>query len=269
MFPGFYIADKFINSYGIVALIGAILAVLFSFLYYKRQVKADADIILLYLFAALGAFVGMHLLYAVTNIPYFGILAKAEDFVQFVQFLGMLFGGSVFYGGLLGGLLGGWLYMKKLKMDPVLTTDCVAPAVALFHGFGRIGCFLGGCCYGVETEHGVVFTNALIESANGVPRVPVQLYEAAFEFALFFMLWALLAKGKLKGRLLCLYLTVYPVGRFILEFWRGDEYRGFLFGLSTSQIISIILFAVSAVTFIFSPAKPTQENTDKERDNEA
>lgn len=269
MFPGFYIADRFINSYAIVALVGAVLAVLFSFLYYRKSCKADADIILMYLFAAIGAFIGMHLLYAVTNIPNFRILSRAENFIQFVQLLGMLVGGSVFYGGLLGGLLGGWLYMKKLKMDPVLTTDCAAPAIALFHGFGRIGCFLGGCCYGVETQHGIVFTDALIESANGVPRVPVQLYEAAFEFALFFLLWGLLAKGRLKGRLLCLYLTVYPVGRFILEFWRGDEYRGFLFGLSTSQIISIILFAVSAAVFIFSPQKPSQENTHKENENEA
>ena len=127
-----------------------------------------------------------------------------------------------------------------------------------FTCFGRIGCFLGGCCYGVESEHGVVFTDSLIESANGVPRVPVQLYEAVFELALFFALWALLNKGVLKNRLLLVYLFSYAVGRFILEFWRGDEYRGFLFGLSTSQVVSILVFAVSAVLFIVKPKKKAE-----------
>ncbi len=262
MFPGFYIADKFINSYAIVSLVGAFIAVPFTFHYYKKKCKATADVILMYLIAAIGVFLGMHILYGITNIPYFGYLFKAESFLEFIQMLGILFGGSVFYGGLFGGIAAGWIYIKKTKMDPSLTSDCAAPAVALFHGFGRIGCFLGGCCYGVESEHGFVFTDALIESANGVPRVPVQLYEAAFEFVLFFVLWYFLAKGRFQGRLFCLYLTIYPVGRFILEFWRGDEYRGFLFGLSTSQIISIILFVIAAGLFIFSPRKKAEEQDD-------
>ena len=169
-----------------------------------------------------------------------------------------LFGGSVFYGGLLGGLLAGGISAKVQKLSAGLVTDCAAPALALFHCFGRIGCFLGGCCYGVESEHGVVFTDSLIESANGVPRVPVQLYEAVFELALFFALWALLNKGVLKNRLLLVYLFSYAVGRFILEFWRGDEYRGFLFGLSTSQVVSILVFVVSAVLFIVKPKKKAE-----------
>ncbi len=260
MFPGFYIADKFINSYAIVALIGAFIAVPFSLHYYKKKSKATADLILMFLTAAVGVFFGMHILYAITNIHNFNILLESADFVDFFVRLGSLVGGSVFYGGLLGGMLAGWIYIKKAKMDVKLTCDCAAPAIALFHGFGRIGCFLGGCCYGVESEHGITFTNALEPTANGVPRVPVQLYEAAFEFALFFALWYLLSKGRFSGKLVNIYLIVYPVGRFILEFWRGDEYRGFLFGLSTSQLISIILFAVAAPAFILSYRKPPRSS---------
>ena len=107
-----------------------------------------------------------------------------------------------------------------------------------------------------------MFTNSLVESANGVTRVPVQLYEAAFNLALFALLFILERKGALKGRLLALYLLTYPVGRFILEFWRGDEYRGYVFGLSTSQFISIILFAGAALYFIFAPKRASaQERT--------
>lgn len=264
MFPGFYIADRMIGTYAVMAVLGGMVAVLFAFLNYRKRCRADADMILMFLWAALGAFAGSHLLYAITNIPYFGILFTASDFIDFLNRLGSIFGGAVFYGGLLGGMLAGYLYMRHAKMDFGLACDCAAPAIPLFHMFGRIGCFLGGCCYGVESEHGITFTESLIEQANGVPRVPVQLYEAAFNLALFIMLWIFLVNGKFKGRLLFIYLPVYAVGRFILEFWRGDEYRGFLFGLSTSQIISILVFAVSAAVFIFSPKKQPEANIDKE-----
>jgi len=83
------------------------------------------------------------------------------------------------------------------------------------------------------------------------PPPPFLFFEAGFEFALFALLWWLLTRtNRLRGRLLALYLLIYPVGRFFLEFLRGDDYRGFLFGLSTSQIISILVFAGSAVFFI-------------------
>lgn len=258
MFPGFYIGDRFFGSYMLVSLVGAFVAVPFAVCCYKKKCKAYADMILMFLAAAVGACFGMHILYAITNIHNFGLLAQATDFLSFIEILGTLVGGSVFYGGLFGGMLAGWIYIKKTKMNISLACDCAAPAIALFHGFGRIGCFLGGCCYGVESEYGIVFTNSLSEEANGVPRVPVQLYEAAFEFALFFVLWRFLAKGKFSGRLLNIYLFVYPVGRFILEFWRGDEYRGRLFGLSTSQLISIVLFIISTAVFILSYRKKPQ-----------
>lgn len=206
--------------------------------------------IFVFLFGAIGCAVGMHLLYGITNIQHWGRLFSAGSFQEFLEAAQFVFGGSVFYGGLIGGLFAGFLSMRYQKLDYGLTSDCAAPSVALFHAWGRVGCFLGGCCYGVEWEHGITFTNALVESANGVPRVPVQLYEAGLELALFGLLSLMLSKGWLKNQLLSIYLLLYSVGRFALEFWRGDEYRGFLFGLSTSQLISIAVFA-AAVVMIF------------------
>lgn len=203
--------------------------------------------IFVFLFGAIGCAVGMHLLYGITNIQHWSRLFSAGSLQEFWDAAVFIFGGSVFYGGLIGGLIGGYLSIKYQKLDFGLTADCAAPSIALFHMFGRIGCFLGGCCYGVEWEHGITFEHGLMESANGVPRVPVQLYEAGLELALFGLLSLLLAKGWLKNRLLAVYLLIYSVGRFILEFWRGDEYRGFLFGLSTSQLISVGVFAAVVV----------------------
>ncbi len=250
MFPGFTVFGKLISSYVLCTLAGIFTACPLAIRRYKKRGGDDISMIFVFLFGALGCAVGMHILYGITNIQHWHILAEAEGFTDFINRVMVIFGGSVFYGGLIGGLIAGGISLKVQKLPAALTSDCIAPSIALFHGFGRIGCFLGGCCYGVEWEHGVTFTNSLIESANGVPRVPVQLYEAGFEFALFALLSAFLLKDKLKGKLLAMYLLIYPVGRFTLEFWRGDDYRGHLFGLSTSQLISIAFFAAAAAFLI-------------------
>ena len=255
MFPGFTLFGKFISSYVLCTLAGIFTACPLAIARYKKRGGNDVGMIFVFLFAALGCAVGMHILYGITNIQHWHILLEAADFGDFFARVQVIFGGSVFYGGLIGGLIAGGISMKVQKLPAALTTDCIAPSIALFHGFGRIGCFLGGCCYGIEWEHGITFTNSIVESANGVARFPVQLCEAGFEFALFAVLSALLYKDKLKGKLLALYLLIYPVGRFLLEFLRGDEYRGSLFGLSTSQLISIAFFVGSSVFLIIKSLK--------------
>lgn len=264
MFPGFEIFGHFIGSYMICAVIGIFTACPLSIHYYKKFTGDDISMIFVYLFSSIGVFAGMHLLYGITNIAYWDKLFQATDFINFWQRFGVLFGGSVFYGGLIGGLIAGGISVKVQKLPADIATDCAAPTIALLHGFARIGCFLGGCCYGVEWEHGITFENSLVESANGVPRVPVQLYEAGFEFVLFAVLWILLTKtARLRGRLLALYLLIYPVGRFILEFWRGDEYRGFLLGLSTSQFISVLMFAGSLAFLIIASIQGKRRKEEK------
>lgn len=254
MFSGFHIGPLFIGSYAICAIIGIFIAFPLANLRYKKLTGDDISLIIVCLFGAIGVFIGMHLLFGITNIQYWSKITFSQGFKRFLETFGAVFGGSVFYGGLIGGIIAGGISIKVQKLPAAIATDCLAPAIAMFHGFARIGCFMGGCCYGVEWEHGITFTNSLVESANGVPRVPIQLFEAGFEFLLAGLLWFLLFKApKTQGKLLALYLLIYPVGRFILEFWRGDEYRGFIFGLSTSQFISILIFVGSALFLIIQP----------------
>ena len=87
----------------------------------------------------------------------------------------------------------------------------------------------------------------------------MQLYEAGLELALFIVLTLMLHKGWLKNRLLAVYLMAYAVGRFTLEFWRGDDYRGFLFGLSTSQLISIAVFIAVPVFLIVTKLRAKKQ----------
>lgn len=125
-------------------------------------------------------------------------------------------------------------------------SDICTPIIPLFHCFGRIGCFLGGCCYGIESSFGfTVHNNILNPSINDVQRFPVQLLEAALNLILYFILFYLFKNNKFKGKLIAVYLILYSIIRFFDEFLRADEYRGFLFGLSTSQIISILIFVGS------------------------
>lgn len=263
MFSGFHIFDKlFISSYALCTIAGIFTAAPLAISRSKKRGVDDVSVILVLLFSSIGIVLGMHLLFGLTNISHWDILTRAEGFVDFVKRFAALFSGSVFYGGLIGGLIAGGISVKVQKLPADIVCDCVAPSIALFHAFGRVGCFLSGCCYGVESPHGIVFTDSLIESANGVPRVPVQLYEAAFELALFAALSVLLRKGKLQGKLLPLYLVTYAAGRFVLEFLRGDEYRGFILGLSTSQFISIFVFIAAAAYFIFAPVKKQPSNTE-------
>ncbi len=244
----------------LASLAGIFFAGIFA---YKTALKKGIDeveMIILLLVSAACSLVGSHLLYGITNFNAIVALVnnpdKIDSFQTFIEHLKAIFGGAVFYGGLITGLIGGFIYLKKKKLDIETYPDIGAVSIPLFHCFGRIGCFLGGCCYGVESSFGFVYSHSLIEQANGVRRFPVQLLEASLNLILFFFLLYLLKKNRLKGRLLYLYLLIYSAMRFVIEFWRGDSYRGFILGLSTSQFIGIFLF-VFALIIIFRKRKNT------------
>lgn len=250
MFPGFDFFGVYISSYTLTALSGAVVALLFAAAEYKKRRGSFYPMLITLLPASIGVGIGGSLLYGITNISYWHLLFEAESFGEFIRTAAGIFGGMVYYGGLIGGIIAGMIVIKAKNYPVGDITDCAAPGVALFHAFGRTGCFLSGCCYGIESDFGFIYHNALIESANGVRRFPVQLFEAGFELLLFLVLWRLLESGKQKGRLFLLYLMIYPVGRFFLEFYRGDEYRGYIFGLSTSQVISVLLFVTAVAGLV-------------------
>ena len=158
----------------------------------------------------------------------------------------MLSGGGVFYGGLIGGLAAAFIYIRKYKLDPWDVTDILVPSVLLFHAFGRMGCFFAGCCHGRPADWGIVFERSLACCANGVSLIPVQLFEAGFNLLVMTALLAIRPERKYPGILLPLYLILYAVGRFALEFFRGDAGRGIVL-LSTSQWISVLILPTAIV----------------------
>lgn len=149
--------------------------------------------------------------------------------------------GFVFYGAFIGGLGGVAIYAARHKFPFFSLTDYFVPALVLGHAFGRIGCFLAGCCYGevCETAISVTFPAGGLAPA-GVPLLPTQLLESGFLFLLCAALVVILSRKKPFGTVTAWYMVLYGAWRFVIEFFRDDE-RGFVGALSTSQFISIFL----------------------------
>lgn len=156
--------------------------------------------------------------------------------------------GFVVYGGIIGGILAGWIYCKVKKLNFLTYFDLMMPSIALAQGFGRIGCFLAGCCYGKEAygRLSVIFTNSDY-APNNIPLIPTQIYSSILDFLHFFLLLYIARHKRAEGEVAACYLIFYSVGRFILEFFRGDLERGSIGVLSTSQFISIFTGIVGMV----------------------
>lgn len=162
-----------------------------------------------------------------------------------------LFGGIVFYGALLAGLLGGLLGSRLAKADLRDYINPVAPALPLGHAIGRVGCFLTGCCYGRPTESclGVAFSHPVGGAPVGVKLLPVQLFESAADLVIFALLLLLLKKRRSRYDGLAWYCVLYGLARFVLEFFRYDSIRGAILFLSTSQWLSLVLWLLAGVLF--------------------
>jgi phosphatidylglycerol:prolipoprotein diacylglycerol transferase len=220
-----------------------------------KRFKYDySDLILFLLIASIGVVIGSHLLYMIVNyknvIYVVNNIKKIDTFERFFNASNYLFGGSVFYGGLIGGIIVGYVISKK-DTKYLNFLDIGFTSIPLFHFFGRIGCFLGGCCYGIKSKIGFMYTVNPILEANGVRRFPVQIAEAIFNIVLFSFLNHLLCHKKMRNKLSYVYLIIYSVGRFFIEFLRGDTYRGIWWSISTSQIISILIILILIIRLCY------------------
>lgn len=254
MYPTVTVFGQTLGVYGICAAIGLLALLGCVALLARRRGLLPEDEVICALVSLIGVAVGASVLYGLTNAGTIGrILASAASYPSVGALLGDLarcFDGFVFYGGLIGGIVAGSIYARVRGWDVLTHLDIFAVAIPLFHTFGRIGCFFGGCCYGVEASWGVTYTINPIAQANGVPRVPIQLIEAASNLVIFFVLLVLFRRGALSRRLIGVYGLLYGVVRFVDEFWRGDAYRGFLGPLSTSQWISLAVIAASVALLV-------------------
>lgn len=154
-------------------------------------------------------------------------------------------GGYVFYGSFITCIISIVLYLKIRKISILKSLDIIVLGTVILHSFGRIGCFLAGCCYGQPFDFGVMFPKSYPYAVH-----PTQLYEVSFLVITFFFLNRLYKTKRFHGEVFILYMICYAIGRFIIEFFRGDN-RGLIINdyLSHSQFIAIILLITSIFLF--------------------
>lgn len=225
---------------GLCGFIACLLLILWGC--HKYRFSLD-DAVYVFVWAIVGTMVGAKVLFTLVSIGDIYTLFASSEYTLYEKVYAYLQGGMVFYGGLLGAVVGTFASARYFRIPSDRWSPVLVPAVPLFAGFGRLGCLTAGCCYGRETTSPlhIIFTESDY-APKGVPLVPTQLYEALFDFALCAVLVYLASKERFRLHLLRIYLVAYAIFRFILEFYRGDTARG-VFILSTSQWISLAVLA--------------------------
>lgn len=254
MYPELFRIGNFpINTYGVFLAIAFLCAILIAVKLAARDGLPREKIYDLSLWMLLASLVGSKVLMLFTEPEY------RNNPLQLVS-LDFLRSGGVFYGGLIGAVLMGYFLMKRYKLPWWKTADACAPGIAIGNFFGRQGCFAAGCCWGKPTTlpWGVKFTE-LGHEITGVPTNtylhPTQLYESFAMLLVFFLLLWLHKHKRFSGQVLLVYALLYSVVRFAIEFVRDDP-RGdilgltTLTGLSTSQLISLIVGTVAAILLV-------------------
>lgn len=236
----FSIGPFTIHGYGLMIAIG-IIACVYLGLYRAKKYNMSQDAVWdIAIYGLIGGFLGAKLLY---------VIVEFDDFLKDpLSVLGSE--GFVVYGGIILGVLAALYYCKKKGLHFFEYFDLLVPSIPLAQGFGRIGCHLAGCCYGKETSCaiGVVFPPGGI-APSGVKLMPTQLISSAGNFLIVAILLLYSKKAKHTGDVGAMYLLLYGVGRFFIEFLRADE-RGAVASLSTSQFISIGIVAVAVLLFV-------------------
>lgn len=225
-----------IGSYGVLFALGLLVG---GALFVHRAVRAKLDPGHVAAALALGiggALFGAWLLFAIIEAVRTGEI-----------FAAVTSGGRVFLGGLVGGLIAFVVAARALRLPLATLADSAAPALALGHALGRLGCFFGGCCYGAPSRgpFAVTYTDLRAPGAHPmVARHPWPLYESAALLVLAAVV-ALVPSNRLAraapGARFALYALLYGVLRIALEPLRGDAVRGVVYGVSTSQLLGAVI----------------------------
>lgn len=234
-----------IATYGLLAMTGTLLGLGLLALTAKWRGLQRSDAMYGAVYALIGGLIGAKLLYIIVELPH--ILAQPNILES------MIFSGFVFYGGVIGGVIGAWRYSHRYRVSLTRMFDVYAAPIALGQAIGRVGCFFAGCCYGmqVDSPFSVIYPEGSF-APSGVPILATQLMESAFLLILVAILLVLLRKTKRLGLVSGVYLVGYGVWRFIIEFFRSDE-RGGFWGLSTSQWISFLIVAGGVALLVYAP----------------
>lgn len=242
----FHIGPVAVPTYGLVTIL-AFLAVLLLARHYAtvegldRRQTMDAVF-----YTIVAGFVGARVLEVIINWERF-----AADPTSILTNTG------VYMGGLIAAIAFAILWFRHLGVPSLLGLDLIALVVALMIGIGRWGCFASGCCWGTPSDlpWAVTFPEAARRIHAGLPAVPLhptQIYLSLNSLAILGILALAYRRKRFHGQIMMLYLMLYGVTRFLIEYVRGDAIRRFVIEgvLSTSQFLSILVVAASVATYV-------------------
>jgi phosphatidylglycerol:prolipoprotein diacylglycerol transferase len=238
-----------VYSYGVLLAVAYLVGLQLAVIRARRAGLDAARVMDLGIYLIISALIGAKLLLLVVDFSYFR--AHPGELFSLVR------AGGVFYGGLIAAVTVGLVLVRRYKLPFWQTGDLMAPGIALGHVIGRLGCLLAGCCYGKPTTvpWAITFTDPAasvnVGTPLGLPLHPTQLYDAGAELIILAILLGTERRWRpYPGRTFCLYILLYAISRFIIEFYRGDE-RGVVFGtLSTSQFVSVLIIPISLLMLL-------------------
>ncbi len=259
MLPSFQVFGLTVPMFGVMMMTGMLAAFLLLTYTHRFIGFTEDELLSCALWAIILGLLGSKLLFWIVELD--RVIADPHYLLETLR------EGFVFYGALIGGMIGVAVYCVRKKLPFFAFADLFIPSLVLAQGFGRIGCFCAGCCYGsqcaVDHPLAVVYPAGGAAPA-GVPLLPTQLMESAFLFLLTITLVLILRRKKTFGTVTGWYMILYGVWRFIIEFYRSDD-RGAVGALSTSQFIGIFIVVAGFVLLLLIKLRVLNGNTLPER----
>jgi len=244
-------------TYGLLLATGVVAALLTLRRRADRAGMDGASLVDFALWLVIWALVGAKLLLVIVELPRY--------LRDPALLLGVFRAGGVFLGGFIAAMIAAAVLLRRYKLRTLPTFDVITPSLALGQAIGRLGCLMAGCCWGAACDlpWAITYTDPVAAERLGTPLHqavhPFPIYASLFDFGLFLLLAALFARRLAAGTVFATYLVLYGIGRFALEWTRGDVVRGFVLDglLSTSQLISLGMIVVGVGLHIWIRRRKT------------
>lgn len=251
---GFDIFGLHISIYGLLMAVGFVVAYFVANHLFKKsgEFKKDITIDLLLIIFPL-SILGARIYYCVFS---------TESFT-FVEFLQVWNGGLAIYGGIIGGLIGVVIYALIKKINVLKLTDVIAVGLILAQGIGRIGCYFGGCCYGIEVTNPNLCWFPFSVLIDGHWHLSTFFYEAIWNILGFILLYFVYNKTKQKGLITGVYLAYYGLGRCVIETFRGDSL--YIGSLKVSQVLSGVIILIGIGLIVYSLISSKKAKNEQEQ----
>ncbi|MGA2802068.1 MAG: prolipoprotein diacylglyceryl transferase [Verrucomicrobiota bacterium] len=233
----FQLGPLTIHWYGVMIALAFLVGLLTAARRARRENISGETIADVVLWLMVGGILGARIVYVTT---YWKDEFAGQSFSEIFM---IQHGGLVYYGGLIGAMIAGFIYIRWKKLPLWKTADVLAPSIALGNIIGRIGCLLNGCCYGRPTDlpWGIRFPSD--HPTGGLPVHPTEVYDALNNFILYLLLAWLFRRKKFDGEVFATYLIGYAIIRTVMEYFRGDYPPDQIhFGLTPGELISIPVF---------------------------